>query len=80
MIRQHYNHTSVIAWGYMNEILLTAPRPGTPEWPSCKERTVRLAQRLEKRLKEEDPSRVSVMAYNMTNTYNEIGLNLIDVT
>ena len=80
MIRQHYNHTSVIAWGYMNEILLTAPWPGTPEWPSCKERTVRLAQRLEKRLKEEDPYRVSVMAYNMTNTYNEIGLNLIDVT
>ena len=80
MIRQHYNHTSVIAWGYMNEILLIAPRPGTPEWPACEERTVRLAQRLEKRLKEEDPYRASVMAYNLTNTYNEIGLDLIDVT
>ncbi|MGN0282075.1 MAG: glycoside hydrolase family 2 protein [Prevotella sp.] len=80
MIRQHYNHASVIAWGYMNEILLIAPRPGTSEWPACKERTVRLAQRLEKRLKEEDPYRVSVMAYNMDNTYNEIGLDLIDVT
>ena len=79
MIRQHYNHTCVIAWGYMNEILLTTPGPGKPEWPAYKERTVALAQRLEKVLKEEDPARASVMAYNMTNLYNEIGLNLIDV-
>lgn len=80
MIRQHYNHPSVIAWGYMNEILLTTPRIDTPEWEPCKERTLRLANRLEKVLKKEDPSRSSVMAYNMTNLYNEIGLNLIDVT
>lgn len=79
MIRQHYNHPSIIAWGYMNEILLTAPGPDRPEWPACKERTVRLARRLEARLKEEDPSRNSVMAFNMTNLYNEIGLDLEDV-
>lgn len=79
MIRQHYNHPSVIAWGYMNEILLTAPQVNSPEWPACKERTVALAQRLEKALKEEDPSRASVMAFNMTNLYNEIGLDLEDV-
>lgn len=79
MIRQHYNHPSIINWGYMNEILLVTPRPGTKEWPVYKERTVSLAQRLEKVLKEEDPTRKSVMAYNMTNTYNEIGLNLVDV-
>ena len=80
MIRQHYNHPSVIAWGYMNEILLVTPGPNRPEWPAAKERILRLAQRLEKRLKEEDPNRVSVMAYNMTNLYNEIGLDLIDVS
>lgn len=79
MIRQHYNHPSVIAWGYMNEILLTAPGPDRPEWTACRERTVNLAQRLEKKLKEEDPSRASVMAFNMTNLYNEIGLDLEDV-
>ena len=76
MIRQHYNHSSVITWGYMNEILLTAPSIGKPEWLACKERTVNLAQRLEAVLKEEDPGRASVMAFNMTNLYNEIGLNL----
>lgn len=80
MIRQHYNHTSVIAWGYMNEILLTAPRPGTKEWPATKERTVKLAQRLEKRLKEEDPLRASVMAFHQMKEYNDIGLNLVDVS
>lgn len=79
MIRQHYNHSSVITWGYMNEILLTAPSSGKPEWLACKERTVNLAQRLEAVLKEEDPGRASVMAFNMTNLYNEIGLNLVDV-
>lgn len=79
MIRQHYNHPSIINWGYMNEILLVTPGPGTKEWPIYKERTVKLAQRLEKVLKEEDPTRKSVMAFNMTNTYNEIGLNLVDV-
>lgn len=79
MIRQHYNHSSVITWGYMNEILLTAPSIGKPEWLACKERTVNLAQRLEAVLKEEDPGRSSVMAFNMTNLYNEIGLNLVDV-
>ncbi len=79
MIRQHYNHPSIINWGYMNEILLVTPRPGTKEWPIYKERTVALAQRLERVLKEEDSTRKSVMAYNMTNAYNEIGLNLVDV-
>lgn len=79
MIRQHYNHSSVITWGYMNEILLTTPSIGKPEWLACKERTVNLAQRLEAVLKEEDPGRASVMAFNMTNLYNEIGLNLVDV-
>lgn len=79
MIRQYYNHSSVITWGYMNEILLTAPSIGKPEWLACKERTVNLAQRLEAVLKEEDPGRASVMAFNMTNLYNEIGLNLVDV-
>ena len=79
MIRQHYNHSSVITWGYMNEILLTAPSIGKPEWLACEGRTVNLAQRLEAVLKEEDPGRASVMAFNMTNLYNEIGLNLVDV-
>ncbi len=79
MIRQHYNHPCIIAWGYMNEILLIAPTPDKPEWPTVRDRTVQLAQRLEKRLKEEDPSRVSVMAFHGSDLYNTIGLALGDV-
>ena len=79
MIRQHYNHPSVIMWGYMNEILLVTPGPGNPRWPAYRDRTVGLAQRMERVLKEEDPARASVMAYNMTNLYHEIGLDLTDV-
>ena len=80
MIRQHYNHPSIMAWGYMNEILLIAPTPDKPEWPKVKDRTVELAQRLEKRLKEEDPSRVSVMAFHGSDLYNTIGLAVSDVS
>ena len=79
MIRQHYNHPCIIAWGYMNEILLIAPTPDKPEWPTVRDRTVQLAQRLEKRLKDEDPSRVSVMAFHGSDLYNTIGLALGDV-
>lgn len=79
MIRQHYNHPSVIAWGYMNEILLvTQRRYTTPETLGpVVERTLALAQRLEKALKEEDPHRTSIMAYHGSNTYNETGLGSI---
>lgn len=80
MIRQHFNHPSVVLWGYMNEILLVTPGRDKKEWPEFRDRTVALAKRLEKALDEEDPSRNSVMAYNMTNLYNEIGLDLIDVS
>jgi len=79
MIRQHYNHPCIIAWGYMNEILLIAPTPDKPEWATVRDRTVKLARRLEKRLKEEDPSRVSVMAFHGSDLYNTIGLALGDV-
>lgn len=38
----------------------------TKEWPAFKERTLALAERLEKVLKKEDATRKSVMAFNMT--------------
>lgn len=97
MIRQHYNHTCVIAWGYMNEILLTASMKNMksfsadqtslgeasdndPEFEHEKDLVLTLAKRLEAVKKEEDPNRVSVMAFHMSELYPEIGLNLVDVT
>ncbi len=82
MIRQHYNHPSVIAWGYMNEILLETQRIYKTEdmLKLALERTLALAERLERVLKEEDSTRVSVMAFHGSNAYNESGLNrIVDV-
>ncbi|MBD5267113.1 MAG: DUF4982 domain-containing protein [Bacteroides sp.] len=79
MIRQHRNHPSVIGWGYMNEILLRAPGDNDSSWTGVRNHTLDLAHRLEKRLKEEDSSRVSFMAFHGSDRYNKVGLNIADV-
>lgn len=79
MVRQHYNHPSVMMWGYMNEILLKAPSDKSPEWEAARERILNLANRLERKLKEEDPTRSSVMAFHGSDRYNEVGLDVTDV-
>lgn len=80
MIRQHYNHPSIVMWGYMNEILLVTQRTykKPEELEPALERTLALAHRLEKVLKEEDPTRVSTMAFHGSDSYNEVGLG--DIT
>ena len=75
MIWNHYNHPSVAMWGYMNEILLTVPGE---EWKATTERTRDLANHLEKVLKEEDPSRLSTMAFHGSDVYHSEGLS--DIT
>lgn len=79
MIRQHYNHPSVIAWGYMNEILLVTQRRyrREAELKPVLERTLALAQHLEQVLKEEDTTRVSTMAFHGSNAYNDCGLSRV---
>ncbi len=73
MIRQHYNHSSVILWGYMNEILLKARNEYPKQEDFNKEigRIQALAGRLEKIVHEEDPTRHSVMALHGSNDYNK---------
>jgi Beta-galactosidase/beta-glucuronidase len=80
MICQHYNHPSVITWGYMNEILLVTLRRYKEKetLQPILDRTVELAKRLEVVLKEEDPYRVSTMAFHGSNDYNKYGLG--DIT
>lgn len=76
MIRQHYNHPSIIFWGYMNEILLVTPRP-MPE--GYIQAVVDLAQALEDVTRAEDLSRLTVMAVNRdtANRYNTSGLTAV---
>ena len=62
MIRQHYNHPSVIIWGYMNEIYW-AHRFIDPEIVDAQTtHSVELAEKLEKIAREEDPYRYTAMA------------------
>ena len=76
MIRQHKSHTSVILWGYMNEILLQTQRLFKGEQlDSAIQRTLSLARRLERIVHQEDPTRTSVMAFHGSNDYNKLGLS-----
>lgn len=79
MIRQHYNHPSIITWGYMNEILLVTQRryKSRETFNPVLERTLALANRLEKALKEEDATRVSTMAFHGSDVYNSTGISQI---
>lgn len=70
MIRQHYNHPSVILWGYINGILLARGAKA-----ASTEKVIELAKRLEAALKEEDPHRLSTMAFHGSDVYNECGLS-----
>ena len=77
MIRQHYNHPSILMWGYMNEVMLVLPRPLPEEYH---ERVVALARRLEARAKAEDPTRPTVTAISFGEVDNGTGLqNIPDI-
>jgi beta-galactosidase len=81
MIRQHYNHPSVILWGIMNEPLLfggNGSRVGT-HTDSAYVRSVRaLAETLNAVVHAEDPTRRSVMAIHESEDYDRWGI--ADVT
>lgn len=73
MIRQHYNHSSVILWGYMNEILLKAHNefPKQEDFDKELNRINALAAQLEKIVHEEDATRHSTMALHGSDDYNK---------
>lgn len=65
MIRQHYNHPSVIIWCYMNEVLLR------PHYNNDKEKQkvyfsaiTQLAKRLDSITRREDPYRYTMIAHH----------------
>ncbi len=77
MVTQHYNHPSVIMWGYMNETIIQIPHriKDTKEREKRYRVTVEMARELEAYCKELDPSRPTVMAYHGDWKYVEIGLS-----
>lgn len=76
MIRQYYNHPSVIIWSYMNEVLIQ-PRydDNTPQREQYWKNLHDLAQKLEDLCREEDKERYTMVAYHGDyNRYKSVGL------
>ncbi|WP_264521077.1 glycoside hydrolase family 2 TIM barrel-domain containing protein [Flavobacterium sp. N1994] len=76
MVYQNYNHPSVVCWGYMNEVLLRLPFKDIPEKniAYCKE-VNRQATVIEKRLRELDPKRYTIIpCHGALKLYKEAGL------
>lgn len=79
VIRQHYNHPSVIIWSYMNEMLLRVPfaNDSTRQQTYLKH-LAELAQELENMTRNEDSARYTLIPnHNAWEIYNKVGLTKI---
>lgn len=77
MIRQHYNHPSVIIWGAMNEVLLwsdRAERIQIQQNPEYLDKVREYAKILDELVRKEDPFRTSTMAMHISPDYEKYGL------
>lgn len=78
MIRQNYNHPSVIIWGSMNEVLLwseKAERIQVQENEAYVNKVKVYAKKLDSTVRAEDPYRCSTMAMHMGDDYDKYGLS-----
>ena len=87
MIRQNYNHPSIIIWGYMNEVGLgTAKMADKEKKKGIFEMTAKFAKVLDSIVQAEDKNRLSTIAqnsggngyykdYGLSSTPNVIGWN-----
>ncbi len=79
MIRQNYNHPSLIIWTYMNEILLR-PRfeKGSERQETYFKAIAKLAQEIEDLTRKEDPSRYTMIPnHGNFDLYKRVGLTQI---
>jgi beta-galactosidase len=81
MITQHYNHPSIITWGFMNEVLLRFDRKIPDSLQRKRERaTLALAKKLDSLAKKLDPYRPTTMALHGSLHYNETNVgNVTDL-
>ncbi|RRD60739.1 glycoside hydrolase family 2 TIM barrel-domain containing protein, partial [Tannerella forsythia] len=74
MIKQHYNHPSVVIWAYMNEIYWAHRFKPQEEIAGRNRATLELARHLENVARELDPHRYTAMAMHNYPAYEETGL------
>lgn len=80
MIRQHYNHPSVILWGSMNEIFLNDyyNKRAQKITDSIYGDNVRKAEeKLDQIVREEDSNRYSTLAMHMSSDYDKFKIDVI---
>ena len=80
MIRQHYDHPSVIMWGTMNEVFLWSPEGARirVQGDTTYMRYVReFAAHMDSLARREDPTRVTTMAVHMSGDYEKSGVAYI---
>ncbi|PTS92432.1 glycoside hydrolase family 2 [Pedobacter sp. HMWF019] len=79
MIRQNFNHPSVVVWAYMNEVLLRPKFSGDKDRQHLYFEHIReLAQSLEDLTRKEDPLRYTMMAFHGDfDRYTKVGLTKI---
>lgn len=82
LIRQQFNHPSILMWGYMNEVLASMFSAENLKKSSAERnyqmtKTAELAKIIDSLTRTEDPSRVTVMAIDKRNEYAEFGIDTI---
>ncbi len=79
MIKQNFNHPSIIMWAYMNEVLLRPKFKDDPERQKTYfENIFQLASELEKITRDTDPYRYTMMANHAAfDRYHQVGLTQI---
>ena len=82
MIRQNYNHPSIIIWGFMNEVFATNKMRKLVERKELLAKTTELAKTLQTIVKKEDSFRSTAMAleYTYAKEYLATGIgNICDI-
>lgn len=80
MIRQHFNHPSVIMWGTMNEVFLWGPGGSRirKQLDTTYTREVRnYAAHMDSLARREDPTRLTTMAVHMSGDYDAAGVSRV---
>jgi beta-galactosidase len=79
MIRQNFNHPSVIIWAYMNEVLLRPPyEKGSPQQEAYFTNVTKLAQQMEVLTRKEDAGRYTMIPnHGSFELYNRVQLTKI---
>ena len=78
MIKQNYNHPSVVIWAYMNEVLLRLPQLDSARMETYFQSVYHVASTLESLIRSTDPTRYTMIAFhNAYDRYSKCGITAL---